>query len=173
MKTFKNIVVIFIIETILFWIFLRYFYIPKMYDESEIISINVLAIILIGINVFIFLILHFWTKSLGKQVFLINVFLSPLVLVLVFNKADTNYFSENFLQKTFQSNYNKYGLFVDTTKKTFLLTRTDVQKNKSNILFGTAEILKDKILLKTGQEKYIIENDSIKGIEGENFKLKP
>jgi hypothetical protein len=82
-------------------------------------------------------------------------------------------FSENFLQKTFQSNYNKYGLFVDTTKKTFLLTRTDVRKNKSNILFGTAEILKDKILLKTGQEKYIIENDSIKGIEGENFKLKP
>jgi hypothetical protein len=92
MKTFKNILVIFIIETILFWIFLRYFYIPKMYDESEIISINVLAIILIAINVFIFLILHFWTKSLGKQVFLINVFLSPLVLVLVFNKADTNYF---------------------------------------------------------------------------------
>ena len=69
MKTFKNILAIFIIETILFWIFLRYFYIPKMYDESEIISINVLAIILIGINVFIFLILHFGLNLLVSKYF--------------------------------------------------------------------------------------------------------
>lgn len=144
-----------------------------MYFESEIISINILATIIIGINVFIFLILQFWTKSNVKQVFLINIFLSPLVLILVFNKADNNYFSENFLKKTFQSNYNKYGLFVDKQEKTFLLTRTDVRKSTSNILTGTAEIVNDKILLEISQEKYIIENDSIKGIEGKNFKLKP
>lgn len=144
-----------------------------MYAESEIISINVLAIITTGINALIFLTLQFWIKSNLKKSFLINVFLSPMILILICINAHKNYVSENFLNKNFQYHYYKYGLHIDKRKKDFLLTKTDERKNTTNILAGTAEILKDKILLKTSQEKYIIENDSIKGIEGKNFKLKP
>ena len=57
-------------------------------------------------------------------------------------------------------------------KQNFLLTKTDLASSKTNIISGKIEMENEKIILKSELGKYTIENDTIKGIDGKNFRLR-
>ena len=172
MKIVEKFLGILIFEIIIFWIFVRYFYLPKIYSNPNFFAFENLIILVIILNIITFGILYFKGKSEFKIVFLINIFLAPLILFLVYNKANEKFLEKNYAGGKFRYENNEYSIFIDLKKENFLITKTDLKTNKTNIIGGKTEILNDKIILKTKTEKYFVENDSIKGIEGRNFKIK-
>lgn len=159
-------------DLILFWIFIHYYFIEKFYSNSELFSIRNLTILVILINIIIFGVLHFAKKSKFKIAFFANIFLSPIILFLVLTKANQKYLAENFAGGNFKYQNLNYSLHINKKQRNFLLTKTDEKTNETNILGGKIEFQNDKIILISKSEKYVIENDSIKGIVGKNFKLK-
>ncbi len=172
MKNSLFILLIFIIETILLWIFLRYIYIPNLYENTVFLDFKIIVIIFFGTNIIAFGIFHYLKKLAIKKVFLINSFLSVIILISFYNTAADNYYSNNYILGNFKDNYFRYSLLVNKKKKDYLLCRTDERKNLTNILAGKIEVIEDKIILHSIKEKFVLENDSIKGFEGKNFKLK-
>ena len=172
MKTIEKILLIIILEIIIFWILVRYYYLPKLYSNPDLITAQNLIIITVIINVIIFGILYFTKKTKFKNAFLANIILAPIILLLVLSKAHKTFRQENFSSGSFQYNGSKFSVFVDKKKNNFTIFKTDINTNETNIIAGDIELQNDKILLKSRNEEYLIENDTIKGIEGKNFKLK-
>ena len=172
MKALKNILTISVIETLVFWVLVKYFYIPKLYENPEIVSSQNLLIIVAFTNLILFVILTLNGKSKFRIPVLVNILLAPLILMFILTKTNQNYLSNRFTGGTFKYQNAEYLINVDKKKQNFLLTKTDLNNSQTNILSGKIEIQKNKIILIAKPENYIIENDSIKGIEGKNFKLK-
>jgi len=172
MKTIEKILLIVILEIIIFWILVRYYYLPKLYSNPDLITVQNLIIITVIINVIIFGILYFTKKTKFKNALLANIILAPIILLLVLSKAHKTFRQENFSSGSFQYKGSKFSVFVDKKKNNFTIFKTDINTNETNIIAGDIELQNDKILLKSRNEEYLIENDTIKGIEGKNFKLK-
>ena len=150
----------------------RYYYLPKLYSNPDLITAQNLIIITVIINVIIFGILYFTKKTKFKNAFLANIILAPIILLLVFSKAYKTFRLENFSGGSFKYKGSKFLVFVDKKKNNFTIFKTDINTNETNIIAGDIELQNDKILLKSRNEEYLIENDTIKGIDGKNFKLK-
>ena len=172
MKTIEKILLIVILEILIFWILVRYYYLPKLYSNPDLITAQNLIVITIIINVIIFGTLYFTKKTKFKNAFLANIILAPIILLLVFSKAHKNFRQENFSGGSFKYKGSKFSVFVDKKKNNFTIFKTNINTNETNIIAGDIELQNDKILLKNRNEEYLIENDTIKGIEGKNFKLK-
>jgi len=171
MKNSKKIIGIIIIDIILLWILVHYYFMDKFYSDPDFFSVRNLTILIILINIIIFGILYFTKNSKFKIAVLANIFLAPIILFLVLTKANQKYLTDNFAGGNFKYQNFNYSLHINKKQQNFLLTKTDEKTNKTNILSGKIEFQNAKIILITKSEKYIVENDSIKGIDDKNFKL--
>lgn len=171
MRNAEKVIGIIIIDILLFWIIVRYYFIENFYSNPEFFSIKFLTILVVIINLIIFGILHFAKKPKFKIAFLANIFLAPIVLLLVVTKANQKHLTENFAGGNFKYQNINYSVLINKKNQDFLIMKTDQRTNKTNILGGKIEIQNDKIILKSETEKYTVENDSINGIEGKKFKL--
>lgn len=171
MKNAEKVIGIIVIDILLLWILIRYYFIGKFYSNPEFFSITYLTIFVVLINLIIFAILHFAKRPRFKIAFLANIFLAPMILLLILTKANQKHLAENYVSGNFKFQDINYSVFINKKKQNFLITKTDPRTNKTNVLAGKIEFQKNRIILRSKTENYIVENDSIKGIEGRNFKL--
>ena len=172
MKNAEKIIGIIIIDLIFFWILVNYYFIEKFYSDPEFFSVRNMTIFVIIVNIIIFGIIHFIKKSKFKIAFFANIILAPIILQLVLTKANQKFLTYNFAGGNFKYQNTNYSVYIDMRKQNFLLTKTDLASNKTNIISGKIEMENEKIILKSELGKYTIENDTIKGIDGKNFRLR-
>ena len=118
MKTIEKILLIVILEIIIFWLLVRYYYLPKLYSNPDLITAQNLIIITVIINVIICGILYFTKKTKFKNAFLTNIILAPIILLFVFSKAHKTFRQENFSGGSFKYKVQNFQFLLIRKKIT-------------------------------------------------------